>query len=63
MLERCDSQYHIFLAQTSPGQAPTSLQPLLARNKVGYWCPAGNATAVPGVVGFTAPTIAGNAPE
>ncbi|TAL14765.1 hypothetical protein EPN95_01815 [Patescibacteria group bacterium] len=39
----------------------TSLQPLLARNKIGYWNPAGNATTVPGVFGITALTAAGTA--
>lgn len=37
----------------------SALQPLLARNKIGYWAPPGNATTVPGVFGFTAPTITG----
>lgn len=40
-----------------PSGLDSTLQPLLARNKVGYWCPPGNATTVPGVLGFTAPTI------
>lgn len=34
----------------------SSLQPFMARNKVGYWCPPGNANTVPGVLGFTAIT-------
>ena len=42
-----------------PAGIDSSLQPLLARNKVGYWCPPGNATTVPGVFGFTAPTVTG----
>jgi|GEM_PF-994263 len=37
----------------------SALQPLLARNNVGYWNPPGNATTVPGVFGFTAPTVVG----
>lgn len=37
----------------------STLQPLFARNKIGYWCPPGNATTIPGVLGFTAPTITG----
>ena len=44
-----------------PSGLDTSLQPLLARNKIGYWNPQGNSTAVPGVFGFTAPTTLGTA--
>ena len=44
-----------------PSGLSTSLQPFLARNKVGYWCPPGNSTTVPGVFGYTAPTITGTA--
>lgn len=40
--------------QMGPSGLSTFLQPLLARNKIGYWCPPGNATTVPGVLGFTA---------
>lgn len=36
-----------------------ALQPLFARNKVGYWCPAGNVNTVPGVLGFTPFTTVG----
>lgn len=39
-----------------PSGLDSPLQPLLARNKVGYWCPAGNATTAPPVLGFTGPT-------
>lgn len=46
---------------TGPSGLGTFLQPLLARNKVGYWCPPGNATIVPGVLGYTAPTAVGTA--
>jgi hypothetical protein len=42
-----------------PSGLDSVLQPLLARNKVGYWCPPGNANTIPGVLGFTAPTITG----
>lgn len=42
------------IAQIGPSGLDTALQPLLARNKVGFWCPPGNATTVPGVFGFTA---------
>lgn len=44
-----------------PSGLDTALQPLLARNKVGVWMPAGNATTVPGVFGYTAPTAVGTA--
>lgn len=42
-----------------PSGLDSALQPMLARNKVGYWCPPGNGTTVPGVLGFTAPTVTG----
>lgn len=42
-----------------PNGLDSILQPLLARNKIGYWNPPGNATTVPGVFGFTAPTVTG----
>jgi len=38
-----------------PSGMDTALQPFLARNKVGYWCPPGNATTLPGVFGYTVP--------
>lgn len=44
-----------------PSGLDSALQPLLARNKIGYWNPPGNATTVPGVFGFTAPTAVGTA--
>lgn len=44
-----------------PSGIDTSLQPLLARNKIGYWNPPGNATTVPGVFGLTAFTAQGTA--
>lgn len=44
-----------------PSGLDTALQPFLARNKVGYWCPQGNSTVVPGVLGYTAPTSVGTA--
>jgi hypothetical protein len=46
-------------AQIGPSGLGTALQPLMARNKIGYWNPQGNATTVPGVFGFTAPTVVG----
>jgi hypothetical protein len=48
-------------AQIGPTGLMTSLQPLLARNKVGYWSPPGNNTTLPGVFGITAPTANGTA--
>ncbi len=39
----------------------TAVQPFLAGNKIGYWCPQGNSTAVPGVLGYTALTAVGTA--
>jgi len=50
----------MMLAQAGPNDH-TSMQPFLARNKIGYWAPPGNATTVPGVFGFTAPTVVGTA--
>lgn len=44
-----------------PSGLDSSLQPILARNKVGYWAPPGNATTVPGVFGYTAHTATGTA--
>ncbi|HSX30987.1 MAG TPA: hypothetical protein VLE99_03660 [Candidatus Saccharimonadales bacterium] len=48
-------------AQIGPSGLATALQPFLARNKIGYWDPPGNATTVPGVFGITAPTVVGTA--
>lgn len=48
-----------FPAFIGPSGLDSALQPLLARNKVGIWMPPGNATTVPGVLGFTAPTVTG----
>ena len=36
-----------------PSGLDSALQPFLARNKVGFWCPPGNAQSPPGVLGFT----------
>ena len=44
-----------------PSGINTALQPMLARNKIGYWCPPGNATTVPGVVGYGTLTAVGTA--
>lgn len=51
----------ILPAFVGPEGLDSSLQPMLARNKIGYWCPPGNATTVPGVLGFTALTAIGTA--
>lgn len=48
-------------AQIGPSGLSTSLQPLLARNKIGYWNPPGNATTAPGVFGLTGLTANGTA--
>lgn len=40
-----------------PSGLDSTLQPLLARNKIAYWCPPGNATTVPGVLGMSANTV------
>lgn len=48
-------------AYVGPSGLASALQPFLARNKVGFWCPPGNATSVPGVLGFTAFTATGTA--
>lgn len=48
------------ISQIGPSGLDSALQPLLARNKVGYWNPAGNATTVPGVFGITALTANGS---
>jgi hypothetical protein len=48
-------------AQIGPTGLDTALQPFMARNKVGYWDPPGNATTLPGVFGITALTANGTA--
>ncbi len=50
----------MFLRQIGPSGLDTALQPFLARNKIGYWNPPGNAATSPGVFGFTAYTITSN---
>jgi len=42
-----------------PSGLDSALQPLLARNKIGYWAPPGNANTAPGVFGFFPPVITG----
>lgn len=49
----------MMLKQQGPSGLTTTLQPFLARNKIGYWCPPGNAVTVPGVLGFTGFSTAG----
>ena len=44
-----------------PSGLDSSLQPLLARNKIGVWLPPGNAATVPAVIGLTALTAQGTA--
>lgn len=48
-------------AFVGPSGLDTALQPLLARNKIAFWNPPGNATTVPGVFGMGALTIVSNA--
>lgn len=45
--------------QEGPSGLSTAIQPLLARNKVGYWCPQGDSTTLPGVLGYTGLTTVG----
>lgn len=44
-----------------PSGLDTPIQPFMGTNKIGLWNPAGNATTVPGVFGFTAFTASGTA--
>ena len=44
-----------------PNGLDVTLQPSIFSNKIGRWNPPGNATTVPGVDGFTAPTALGTA--
>ena len=44
-----------------PSGFDTPFQSSFAVNKIGVWSPPGNATTVPGVFGFTAPTAIGTA--
>jgi len=48
-------------AFVGPSGLDSALQPLLARNKVSFWNPPGNATTAPGVFGFGTLTIVSNA--
>ena len=49
----------MMLKHIDPTGMHTALQPILARNKVGYWAAPGNAATLPGVFGYTAPTTLG----
>lgn len=44
-----------------PSGLNAAIQPFLARNKIGYWNPPGNATTAPGILGYTAHTAIGTA--
>jgi hypothetical protein len=47
-------------AFVGPSGLDSALQPLLARNKVGYYNPSGNSTTAPGIWGMGTPTIVSN---
>lgn len=47
------------LGQVGPNGLDSVFQPFIARNKVGYWNPPGNAATLPGVFGITAFTPIG----
>ncbi|MBW4061183.1 hypothetical protein HJC99_01255 [Candidatus Saccharibacteria bacterium] len=49
----------MMLRQQGPSGQTTFFQPHIARNKVGYWNPPGNAVTAPGVFGYTPPTTVG----
>jgi hypothetical protein len=51
-----------YAAFAGPSGLDSTLQPLMARNKVGYWNPQGNTTLAPGPFGFTPPTTTGFTP-
>lgn len=51
----------IMPAFVGPSGLDTTIQPFLARNKIGYWNPQGNSTTIPAVFGLTAPSTAGTA--
>ena len=48
-----------FPAVIGPVGRENSLQPLIARNKIGIWCPQGNSITPPGSFGFTGYTTLG----
>jgi hypothetical protein len=49
----------IMPAFIGPSGLDSVLQPFLARNKIAYWNPPGNATTVPGVFGFSTFSVTG----
>lgn len=49
----------MMIGANGPSGLDHLVQPHIANNKVGWWTPPGNATTVPGVVGFAAPTALG----
>lgn len=49
------------LKMVGPSGLDTSLQPFMARNKIGIWTPPGNANTAPGVTGYTLHTVVGTA--
>lgn len=51
----------VMLAVTGPSGLDYPLQPALWRQGIALWRPPGNATTVPGVFGFNAPTAGGTA--
>lgn len=51
----------ILPAAVGPSGMDYAFQPAMFRQKIGMWSPAGNATTVPGVFGFTAWTAVGTA--
>jgi hypothetical protein len=50
-----------FLAAQDQYGTVTSYQPILARNKIGYWDPQGNSATLPGIFGIPALTAQGTA--
>lgn len=51
----------MMIAQVGPSGLDTVTQPFLARNKIAFWNPPGNATTAPGVFGIAALTAQGTA--
>lgn len=47
------------LKAVGPSGLDYAAQPWMARNKIGVWQPQGNSTVLPGVFGYTGPTIVG----
>ena len=51
----------MFPAMVGPSGLDACIQPSTWRQKIAWWNPPGNATTVPGVIGFNAPTAVGTA--